>query len=216
MKDIAIFGAGGLGKEIACLINLINNSKECPEWNFVGFFDDNPALKGSSNEYGEVLGGKNLLNNWDKPLSLAIAIGSPGIVKKVVSNITNNLVDYPNLFAPDTIFLDKNNIRFGKGNIVCVGCSFSCNVNVGDFNCFNSFISVGHDTSIGNFNSLMPAVRLSGEVKIGDENFIGCAAVVLQQIRVGSQTTIGANSSVIRKTKDGCTYVGNPATRVKY
>ena len=216
MKDIAIFGAGGLGREIACLIRLINENEKNPQWNMIGFFDDNLSLKGSSNEYGKVFGGIDSLNSWGKPLALAIAIGNPSIVKKVVSNITNKLIDYPNLFAPDTIFLDKNNIKFGKGNIVCVGCSFSCNVTVGDFNTFNSFISVGHDATLGNFNSLMPAVRISGEVKIGEENFIGCAAVVLQQLTIGCQTTIGANSTVIRKTKDGCTYVGNPATRVKY
>jgi sugar O-acyltransferase (sialic acid O-acetyltransferase NeuD family) len=216
MKDIAIFGAGGLGREIACLIRMINESKDTPEWNLIGFFDDNPSLRGTSNEYGEVLGGMDLLNSWDKPLSLAIAIGNPGTIKKVVANIKNTLVDFPNLFAPGTIFLDKNNIKFGRGNIICVGCSFSCNISVGDFNTFNSFISVGHDASIGNYNSLMPAVRISGEVKIGEENFIGCSAVVLQQLTIGCQTTIGANSTIIRKTKDGCTYIGNPATRVKY
>ena len=216
MKDLAIFGAGGLGREIACLIRLINESKDEPEWNFIGFFDDNQSLEGSSNEYGEVLGNMDLLNSWPKPLYMAIAIGSPSIVKKVVSNINNPQIEFPNLFAPDTIFLDRNNIKFGKGNIICVGCSFSCNVTVGDFNTFNAFISCGHDARIGNYNSLMPAVRISGEVEIGEENFIGCAAVILQQIKIGQQTTIGANSTVLRKTKDGFTYVGSPAVRVKY
>ena len=44
MKDIAIFGAGGLGKEVACLVNKINEQE--PTWNMIGFFDDNPDLKG--------------------------------------------------------------------------------------------------------------------------------------------------------------------------
>ena len=216
MKDIAIFGAGGFGREVACLIKIINDSKEEPEWNFIGYFDDNPSLWGTSNEYGKVLGGMDMLNAIDTPLSLAIAIGSPSTVKKVVSNIHNHYIDFPNLFHPKTNFFDKNNISFGRGNIICVGCSFSINVHIGDFNTFNGYVGIGHDATIGNFNSLMPAVRISGEVKIGEENFIGCAAVVLQQIAIGNKTTIGANSTVIRKTKDGNTYVGNPATKVKY
>lgn len=211
MKDIAIYGAGGLGREIACLIRMINESKETPEWNFIGFFDDNSSLKGHTNEYGKILGGLEMLNNWDKSLSIAIGIGNPSMVRKVVSNINNFNIDYPNLFAPDTIFLDKSNIKFGKGNIICVGCSFSCNVTIGEFNIFNAFISIGHDVSIGNYNSFMPAVRISGEVEIGEENLFGCSAVVLQQIKIGGQTIIGANSTVIRKTKDGGTYIGNPA-----
>lgn len=48
MKDIAIFGAGGFGREVACLIKRINKIK--PQWNFIGFFDDNEELKGTMNE----------------------------------------------------------------------------------------------------------------------------------------------------------------------
>lgn len=214
MKDIAIFGAGGFGREVACLINLIN--KEEPTWNLIGFFDDDPNLKGTLNEYGEVLGGKDVLNQWEKPLDVAVAIGSPCVVRKIVEGIDNGYVSYPNIFAPNTIFLDKENISLGQGNIACLGCIFSCNVKIGDFNSFNGLITIGHDATIGSYNSLMPSVRISGEVTVGDENFFGCAAIVLQQVRIGNRTTIGSGSVVMRKTRDGSTYVGNPASRIKY
>ena len=55
MKDIALFGAGGFGREVACLIRLINESLNEPRWNLIGFFDDNADLKGTINEYGEIL-----------------------------------------------------------------------------------------------------------------------------------------------------------------
>ena len=51
---------------------------------------------------------------------------------------------------------------------------------------------------------------------IGECNFFGVSSVVLQQITIGRNTIIGANSLVIRKTKDGETYVGSPAVKVKY
>lgn len=213
MKDIAIYGAGGFGREVACLIKHINRKSE--EWNFIGFFDDGKEV-GTSNEYGIILGGINELNNWEKPLAIALAIGSPKIVSNIVGKINNPLVEYPNLFAPDILLVDADNVSFGKGNIVSYGCLFSCNVHVGDFNIFNGFITVGHDALIGNFNSFMPAVRISGEVKIGERNFFGVSSVVLQQIKIGNDTVIGGNSIVIRKTKDGNTYVGNPASVIKY
>lgn len=211
MKDIAVFGAGGFGREVACLIKLINKSQEQPEWNIIGFFDDNPELKGTHNEYGEILGGTDALNAWPTPLAVVIAIGNPQTVRTIVENVQNENVNYPNLFAPSTTFLDEENITFGKGNIICSNCLFSCNVHIGDFNVFNGYITVGHDATFGNYNSLMPAVRISGEVKVGDCNFFGVDAVVLQQIKIGNDTKIGANSLIIRKTKDGQTYVGNPA-----
>lgn len=38
MKDIVIIGAGGFGREIAWLIEDINEVKK--EWNIIGFIDD--------------------------------------------------------------------------------------------------------------------------------------------------------------------------------
>lgn len=211
MKDIAIYGAGGFGREIACLIRMINDVQ--PEWNLIGYFDDGLA-KGTSNEYGEVLGDLSTLNGYKTPISIVLAIGNPSVARKVVESITNPLVEFPTLCSPDTVVFDNDNFKIGKGNVITIGCSFSCNVQIGDFNVFNSFIAVGHDTKIGDFNSMMTAVKIAGECNIGDENYFGSSSVVLQQIKIGNRTTIGANSTVMRKTKDGETYIGTPAMKV--
>lgn len=214
MKDIAIYGAGGFGREIACLLKRINNESN-GDWNLVGFFDDGTPV-GLKNEYGEVLGNIDILNAWDKPLSIVFAIGSPKVVSMLRSKIINTNIDFPNIFAPDTIFLDKENVRMGIGNVFCSRCLVSCNIEIGNFNTFNGYITVGHDAVIGNYNSIMPAVKISGGVKIGERNFIGVNSVILQYKSIGNDTTIGAGAVVIRNTKDGNTYVGNPATKVKY
>lgn len=208
MKDIAIFGAGGFGREVACLIRLINEKE--PTWNLIGFFDEGKE-KGSENEYGTVLGGFKELNAWKNPLALVIAIGNPNSVKQVVSGIDNPVIDYPNIIAPTTIFLDEHNLHLGRGNIICSNCLFSCNIIIGNFNIFNGYITVGHDMSCENFNVFMPAVRISGEVMIGNENFFGVNATILQQVKIGNNTKIGANSLIIKKTKDGNTYICPPS-----
>lgn len=213
MKNIAIYGAGGFGREVACLLNIINEKE--PTWNLVGFFDDGKE-KDSVNEYGKILGGLTDLKNWTDPLNIVIAIGSPRIVKRIVDGVTNPNIDFPNIIAPNTVFLDKDRFTMGRGNLICNGCLFSTNVTVGDFNCFNGSITVGHDATIGNFNSFMPGIRVSGEVQIKERNYFGVGSIVLQQVKVGSDTVVGAGSVIIRKTKDGNTYLGNPATIVKY
>lgn len=213
MKDLAIYGAGGFGREIACLVNIINAEK--PTFNFIGFFDDG-RLKGEMNEYGEVLGGIEVLNNWNRPLSIVIAIGNPHIVEKIVSNINNTLIEFPNLISPDVKYLDQKTCSMGVGNVICTGCLFSCNTKIGNFNQFNGFITVGHDVIIGDFNSMMPGVRISGEVTIGNRNFWGFNSGIIQQKTVGNDVTIGAGAILLRKPKDGCTYVGIPASMVKF
>ncbi len=212
MKDIVIYGAGGLGREIACLINLINSEK--PTWNLVGFFDDG-VEKDSENEYGKVLGGIEQLNAWQGDLNLVIAIGTPKAIRIIKEKIIKSDVEFPNIIAPNVIFLDKNNVKMGKGNIICSSCLISCNVTMGDFNILNGFIPVGHDTVVGNYNVIMPSVNISGGVSIGDENFFGVQSVVLQYIKIGNRTRVGANSVIMRKTQDDNLYMGNPAKKMK-
>lgn len=213
IKDIAIYGAGGFGREIACLIRKIN--EVTPLWNIIGFFDDGKE-KGTYNEYGEILGGIKELNNYPEELAITIAIASPKTVEKIAQNIVSPYIYCPNIISPDVTFLDKNNVELGYGNIICANCLISCNVRIGNFNIFNGFIPIGHDTQIGNFNSIMPSVKISGEVTIGDRNYFGVNSVVLQQIHIGNDTVIGANSLILRKTKDGMTYIGSPASIIKY
>ena len=42
MKEIAIYGFGGFGREVACLIRKINERQ--PRWKFIGYFDDGLSL----------------------------------------------------------------------------------------------------------------------------------------------------------------------------
>ena len=214
VKEIAIYGAGGFGREVACLLRRINDEVS-PQWRFIGFFDDGVA-PGTMNEYGKVLGNINTLNSWDKPLAVVFAIGSPKTIELIYSKVSNDKIDFPNIIAPDTLFLDRENVRMGKGNVICSRCIVSCNIIIGDFNAFNGDISVGHDSVIGNFNSLMPATKISGGVKIGNRNFLGVNSVVLQYKSLGDDNVIGASSVVIRNIKTPGTYVGNPAKRIIY
>ena len=215
MKDIAIYGAGGFGREVACLIKRINSSSNKPIWNLIGFFDDNEELKGTRNEYGEILGGMKELNAWEKELSLAVGIGSPKAVYAVINKITNESIDYPNLIDPTVVIADKDNYQLGKGNIFAANCIISIAVRVGEFNTFNNNTVLGHDDEIGSFNSFMPNVNISGGVVIGNKNFFGVKCTVLQYLKVGNEVTIGGNSLIIRNTKDGYLYMGIPAKKIE-
>lgn len=212
MKDMVIYGAGGFGREIACLLNLIN--EKTPEWNIIGFLDDNEAIWGTENKYGRVLGGADWLNQYNKPLAAAIAVGSPAAVTAIVAKINNHNISFPNIYAPSVTFLDKESLEIGHGNIFCTNCFISCNVKIGNFNLFNGYIPIGHDAKIGDYNVVMPSCNISGGVEMGNGNFLGVQSVVLQYIKIGNNTRIGANSVIMRKTKDGFLYIGNPAKRM--
>lgn len=211
MKDIAIYGFGGFGREVACLIAKIN--EVVPTWNLIGYFDDGQPV-GIANRYGHVIGGLEAVNAYPTKLSLVIAIGTPKIVKHIYENICNPMVTFPNLVAPNIFWYDRSTINMGQGNIIAPGARISCDVQFGDFNILNSGCFLGHDVQIGNFNLLEPETRLSGGVSIGNENFFGARSTVLQYLKIGDNTRIGTGSFVMRNTKDGFLYMGNPAKKI--
>ena len=214
-KKIAIYGAGGLGREVAGGINRINSCSD-EQWELVGFFDDNIPIGTKVSHYGEVLGGIDHLNAYGERLALAIAVGTPNTRKQIRNRVVNPNIYYPNLIAPSFRILDPMTFNIGQGNIIQDSCSVTCNVNVGDFNVLNGSNVLGHDVELGDFNVLMPGVRLSGSVGVGECNLFGVDSVVLQRIKVGNNITLGAGSVLMTKPKDGFTYIGVPAKKFDY
>jgi sugar O-acyltransferase (sialic acid O-acetyltransferase NeuD family) len=211
MQDIAIYGAGGFGKEVACVLNKINEIK--PTWKLVGFFDDGVAKGTSISRFGEVLGDREELNKWNDPIAIAFAIGNPKIIAQLVHAIVNPLVHYPNIIHPEVFFADPPSFKIGKGNVIVRGCSFSVDVTVGDFNQFNSISALAHDVVVGSFNVFMPITRVSGAVQIGNFNIFGLNTLILQGIKVGDEVRTGPGAVLLTKPKNGNLYMGNPAIK---
>jgi sugar O-acyltransferase (sialic acid O-acetyltransferase NeuD family) len=210
MNDLAIYGAGGFGREITCIINAINQVE--PTWNFIGYFDDGCPPE---NCYGNVIGNLETLNNYPKKLAIVMAIASPRTLENLTQKISNPKIYFPNIIAPNVLFFNEKSIECGHGNVLGYGVRISCEVKLGDFNLLNGCVSLGHDVIIGNYNVMQPETRISGETTIGNSNFFGVRSLVLQGLTIGNHTRVGAGSVIMRKTKDGMLYFGNPAKKVE-
>lgn len=212
MKDIAIYGAGGFGREVLTLIHDINKSEI--KWNIIGFFDDGKE-KGEIVNGFPILGGITALNEWATPLSIAVSIGAPSVKKTIIKRINNPIIDYPTLIHSSVIIGDERYVQIGKGCIICANNVITTNVKIGDFVIFNLCCTVGHDAVIGDYSAVMPVGIISGEVNIGEEVYIGTGATIINQINIGEKATIGAGAVVIHDVPDGATVVGVPAKEVK-
>ncbi|MBQ8445367.1 MAG: hypothetical protein IJX22_03155 [Opitutales bacterium] len=209
MKRIAIYGAGGFGRETACLLREINEIT--PTWDFVGFFDDG-APAGTRNNQGQILGGMDALNAWNGELAIVFAIAAPKTIEALSGKVSNPNISFPNIVSPTARIMDPATLALGRGNLISHQSVISCDVELGNFNLFNTQIYIGHDSRIGDFNMFNPCVRISGNVTAGSRNFFGVSSVVLQGVSLGNDVTLGANSVLVRTPKDGKTYIGNPAT----
>jgi len=212
LKDIAIFGVGGFGREVLALIKDINRVN--PIWNIVGFFDDGYEKGVMINGY-QNLGKTEDLNNWGTPINLAVSIGNPVIKKIILDKISNPLVDYPTLIHPLAWVGDTEFVEIGKGCIICAGTLITTNIKMEDFVILNLGCTVGHDTIIKKYSAFMPSVNISGEVKIGEGVYVGTGAKIINQLQIGDYTVVGAGAVVAKTLPAHCTAVGVPAKVIK-
>lgn len=215
MDQLALYGAGGFGREIACMINKINRWNG-PTWNLIGFFDDGKEIGEEISHFGKILGGLCEVNKWEEPLSVGLCLGNPETLYKVRNNINNPLISFPNLIDPNFECNDPETFFIGEGNIIQGGCAETTNVTIGNFNMLNGGITIGHDVIIGDYNVIMPSCQISGEVIIGDKNRLGAYSFVKQRLKIGNNVTLSPLSALLTKPKDGNTYIGNPAKLFKF
>ncbi len=208
-SDIAIFGAGGFGRETAFMIRQINDVK--PVWNLVGFYDD--ALPIGSEVAGlKILGGLTKLNAASEKISLVVAVADPLARKRIVHGITNDNIDFPVLTHPHNFLGDDTTNQFGRGCIIAAGNILTINIHLEEFVIINLACTIGHDVTIGSFSTVMPGSNISGNVSIGESTLIGSGACVLQNVTIGNNCKIGAGAVVIKGSREGVTLVGVPAT----
>lgn len=213
MREIAIFGVGGFGREVLALIKDINKVK--PTWNIVGFFDDGHE-KGELINGFPVLGKTEELNRWPTPISLAVSIGNPKVKKNIIDKVSNPLVDYPTLIHPLVWVGDKEFVEIGKGCIICAGTLITTNIKIEDFVILNLGCTVGHDSVIKKYSSFMPSGNISGEVTIGEGVYVGTGAKIINQLEIGEYTIVGAGAVVSKTLPARCTAVGVPAKPIKF
>lgn len=212
MKDIAIFGVGGFGREVLTLIKHINQSK--PTYRMVGFFDDGHE-KGEMINGFPVLGKTEELNAWPTDICIAISIGKPETKKKVVEKITNSKVSFPILIHPNVVIGDLDYVKIGEGCIICAGNMITTNIEIGDFVILNLGCTVGHDTVIKDYAAFMPSCNISGEVLIEEGVYCGTGVKIINQTSIGEYATIGAGAVITKPIPSRCVAVGVPAKVVK-
>ncbi|AST58542.1 transferase [Thermoanaerobacterium thermosaccharolyticum] len=212
LKDLFIIGAGGVGKEVALIVEEINNFN--PTWNLIGFIDDNKDLHHKIINGFEVLGGVEFLSSIKGVIYVICAIANYKIKKEVVSKLISYNIEFANVIHP-SVYLSKTNL-IGRDVIIYPGCVLTTNIKIGDHVIISPKCGIGHESYIDDYTSLLWDVNIAGNVKINEGCLIGSNATIIQNKQIGKGTIIGAGAVVVDDIPPFCTAVGVPARPIKF
>lgn len=210
MKQVAIFGASGFGREVMPLARA--------QWAASGqehelvFVDDQPSaptLNGHA-----VLTYSEWLKRPAESQHINVAIANSAVRQTLVERCAADGVRFFEVRAANVVQLD--NVLVGVGAIFSPFAMMTSNIRIGCHFHANIYSYVAHDCVIGDYVTLAPGVKCNGNVVIEDHAYIGTGAIIKQgqpdaPLVIGSGAVVGMGAVVTKSVPPGVTVVGNPA-----
>ncbi|WP_288333561.1 NeuD/PglB/VioB family sugar acetyltransferase [uncultured Cloacibacillus sp.] len=206
VKDMVIYGAGGLGREILSLLK----RDYADVWSVIGFIDDSQDMPKEID--GVQLFSKDFLDG--RELAVVLGFADPEGKSRVFKDLSKKKnLSFPNVISKKAVI--DSNARLGKGVIITDFCWISTNASVDNAVFINVGSAIGHDAIVGDCCSIMPQCAISGNVTIGRTTLIGAKTFILQGIAIGDSAMIAAGTVVCRNVGNKEIALGNPARVLK-
>jgi sugar O-acyltransferase (sialic acid O-acetyltransferase NeuD family) len=196
MVRTAIFGTGGMGRELADILRAGGGD-------FV-FVVDDPT--------GPVDGVEVLAPHELGDEQLVIALGSSKDRRTVAERFA--AMRFTTVISSASRVSRHSSL--GEGSVICDFALINNGSRVGRHFQANCFSQVSHDCVIGDFVTFAPHVSCNGWVEIGDDVFVGAGAVIRNgvagsRLRIGEGAVIGMGAIVTSDVPSGAVVLGNPA-----
>ena len=210
MKNIVIYGCGGLGLETVQLIEDINREEKT--FNILGFIDDCEENVGKSFMGYKVLGGQEYIIENKIPF-VAIAIANPRVRKNISLSLQDHC-SFPILIHP-TVQLQRGTV-IHNGSLIFRNSVISVLTSIGSFSIINPMCGIGHGTILGSYCTLMWNVTIAGDVFAMEGTSFGSSSTVLQNLVCEPYSYIGAGATVTKNVGEKHVVVGTPAKFLKF
>jgi len=209
---MSVIFLGANNPETIRMIQCVRRSN--PDFNVLGFIDNDPLKKNKLFWGYTVFGGFEVLHQLTK--------GDVYFVNLITQNTKTRYetsqylkkmgCQFTNFIHPS---IDLTMTTLGVGNYLQEGVILQAGVTLGDNSSIHIGTVVGHETHIGSSVFIAHACSISGCVEIKDGVFIGTNATILPRLKIGRWATVGAGAVVTKDVPDGAVVVGNPAKVIR-
>ena len=214
VRDLVIFGAGGLGRETAAWLCDVERSGA--SLRLRGFVVEDEKLHGQRVDDLEVLPGVAGLVRMGYDGAVAIAVGDPGLAHTIRAQICDAGLELerPVLIHPSVV-LDPSRVSLAAGCLIAPGAILATGVSLGEDVFVNTAACLSHDVMVGSHTRIHPRALLCGGVQVGERALIGAASAVMQYKRVGDAAQVAMGAIVGADVPSGAVAAGNPARIVR-
>ena len=192
MLDIVIVGAGGFGREVACLLDSFLPHDPFRIKGFLGKdrgtatdCDLPAALLGDPMEYRPAESDR-----------LVLAIGHMPARAQIMPRLQSKGGQFLTLIHP-TAYVAPT-ARMGQGVLIYPFAAVSNNATLADGVKLNYYASVGHDTRLGKYCLLAPYATMNGFATLAEAVYLSTHSTVAPGVQVGQRSKVSANSAAMK------------------
>lgn len=211
-KKIAVYGASGFGREVAWLIQSLD------DYEVTCFIDDDTSKQGTFSNNIPVMSLESAYEQFPEAVVVG-GVGDPRTRQLLMEKAETAGFDFTTIIHPG---VERSQwIEVGTGTVICAGNILTTNIILGKHVQINLDCTIGHDVVMGNYTTLAPGVHVSGWVHFGKRVYVGTGAVIIngteeKPITIGDDAVIGAGACVTRSIPSGETWgggTGQPLTQ---
>jgi sugar O-acyltransferase (sialic acid O-acetyltransferase NeuD family) len=210
-KKLIILGTGGNCVDILDAVNERNVHSKIPQYECIGFLDDDQQ------QWGKEIWGVQVLGPLESAATYLDAyfvngIGSERNFWKKAAIIAKTRVPLDRF---ETIVHPTASISrmamLGKGVVVLQHVTIANQASVGNHVIILPNSVISHDVVIGDYSCITGGVCISGLVTIGRDCYLGTNSSIISGVKIGNGCLIGMGAVIRHDVPEHAVMVGNPA-----
>jgi sugar O-acyltransferase (sialic acid O-acetyltransferase NeuD family) len=206
---LLLVGSGGFARETLELVRAINRSS--PQWEVLGFLDDDEARHGAEVLGARVLGPCEAARDHADALVVA-CVASPADPPRrlrLVERLDLPPERYATLVHPAAVVPES--AALGPGTVIHAATVLTADVTLGAHVAVMPAVVLTHDDVVGDGATFGAGVRLAGNVTIGRAAYVGSGALVRENLEIGEAAVVGMGAVVTAPVPAGEVWAGVPA-----